>query len=391
MSDTPLPRLKTYLPATFADRGVLVPFTTALLAGARARCHQRAGAELLLPKPSGGSGLYVVPWQSATQLCRTTVHDRQLNKRLGTLTNITPATMRQAARDIAIEGFAGREAQAAGQTAVQLDQQAQALSSFLLLMALRERVQPQGLDLAGFAASARDLQDAARRTVIAHAAQLGLSPDLLPLHLKQAGDVFSGVGVIGSNQHTRVLILLDMLGRMHEELIAWTKERPHGSGELGAMIAEVASATLTCGTITLREARAATQDVVMLMRQWATHHARFRSLAERPEWVLDGWEQICQLWRAAENDAERVAALEEIAMLVPVLPKETSEWVRVSIQANSLFTYRNTILVREDWRAGGNNPAGPQGRRTVQMNEDWRTTSMIDFVARNERLRALSI
>ena len=78
-------------------------------------------------------------------------------------------------------------------------------------------------------------------------------------------------------------------------------------------------------------------------------------------------------------------------MLVPVLPKETGDWVRVTIQANSLFTYRNTVLVREDWRTGGDTPGAPQGRRTVQKNEDWRTTSMIDFVARNERLRALSI
>jgi hypothetical protein len=391
MSDTPLPRLKTYLPSTFAERGVLVPFTTPLLAGARARSRWRDGAEVLLPKPSGGSGLYVFPWQSVTQLCRATVHDRQLNKRLGALTDITPATVRHAAREVAIEGFAGREAQSAGETAVQLDQQAKALCSFLMLLALQERLQPQGLDLARVAAPAPDLQAAAQRAVMAHAAQLGLSPDVLPLHLKQAGEVFSGVGVIGSSQHTRVLILLDMFGQLHEEITAWTRERAHGSGELGGMVAEVVGATLTCAAITLREARAATQDVVMLLRQWAANRTQLRHIAERPEWLLDGWEQICQLWNAAENHAARVAALQEIAMLVPVLPKETGDWVRISIQANSLFTYRNTVLVREDWRSGANNPTGPQGRRTVQMNEDWRTTSMIDFVARNERLRAQSI
>ena len=391
MSDSPLPRLKTYLPATFMERGVLVPFTTPLLAGARARSNDRAGAELLLPKPSGGAGLYVIPWRSVTQLCRTTVHDRQLNKKLGALADITPATVRQAAWDIAIEGFAGREAQTAGQTAAQRHRQSQALSSSLLLLALQERVQPRGLEPAGCSASAADLQDAAQRTVMAHAAQLGLAANTLPLHLTEAGDAFGSVGVTGSTQHTRILILLDMLGRMHEELAAWTRDRPHGGGELGGMIAEVLSATLTCGTITLREARAATQDIVTLMRQWPANRAQFRRIAERPEWLLDGWEQICQLWHAAENHAARVAALKEIAMLVPVLPKETGDWVRVTIQANSLFTYRNTVLVREDWRTGGDTPGAPQGRRTVQKNEDWRTTSMIDFVARNERLRALSI
>lgn len=391
MSDAPLPQLKTYLPATFAERGVLVPYTTPLLAGARARSRGRDGAEVLLPKPSGGSGLYVVPWQSVTQLCRTTVHDRQLNKRLGTLTDITPATVRQAARDVAVDGFAGREAQSAGKTATQHDQQAISLSSFLLLLALRERLQPQGFDLARVVAPTAALHDDALRTVLAHAAQLGLSPATLPLHLQELGEVFSGIGVTGSNQHTRVLILLNMFGRLHEELTTWTRERPHGSGELGGMIAEVVGATLTCAAMTLREARAATQDVVALLRQWPANRTRISGIAERPDWLLNGWEQICQLWLAADNHAARVAALEEIAMLVPVLPKETSEWVNLSLQANSLFTYRNTVLVRPDWRIGGSNPVGPQGRRTVQLNEDWRTTSMIDFVARNERLRALSI
>jgi hypothetical protein len=391
MSDSPLPLLKAWLPASFAERGVLVPYTTPLLAGARARSYGRAGTEVLLPKPSGGAGLYVVPWKSVTQLCRTTVHDRQLNKQLGTLTAVTPETVRHTARGVAIGGLAGREAQLAGQTAAELDERTQALSGFLLLLAFGERVQPQGLDLAQFTAPVADLQDTARRTAIGHAAQFGIHPDALPIRLKQAGDVFSGVGVHGSSHRTRLLILMDMLGRLQEELIAWTRERPYGSAELGGMVAEVAGATLTCATTTLRDARTVTQDVVALMQQWPANGAQFKRIAERPEWLLDGWEQICQLWQSAENHAARVAALAEIAMLVPVLPKETGEWVRMSIQASSLFTYRNTILVREDWRTGGNNPAGPQGRRTVQRNEDWRTASTIDFVARNERLRALSI
>lgn len=391
MTDSPLPLLKAYLPATFAERGVLVPYTTPLLAGARARKQGRAGAEVLLPKPSGGSGLYVVPWESVTQLCRSTVHDRALNKQLGALTDITPGSVRQAARRVALGGLAGREAQIAGQAAVQLDQRTQALSSFLLLLALQERVRPQGLDLARFAAPDPELQAAAQRTVIAHAAQLGIPPEVLPLHLKQAGDAFSGVGVHGSSRRTRLLVLMDMVARLQEEMIEWTKAQPMGTGELGGMIAEVAAATLTCATITLRDARTMTQDVVALLQQWPANGGQLRRVAERPEWLLDGWEQICQLWQAAENHAARGAALDEIAMLVPVLPKETGDWVRMSIQVHSLFTYRSTVLVREDWRVGGNNPTGPQGRRMVQKNEDWRTASTIDFVARNEQLRALSL
>ena len=390
MSDTPLPQLKTYMPSTFAERGVLVPFTTPSLSGARVRSQKQAGVEVVLPRPSGAVGFYVVPLPSLGHLRDATVHDRRLARRLETLAEVTPATIRRIARDVAFEGLAGREAQVAAQAALQRDQDARALTSFLLLLALWERVQPQGIDLAGLTALDNAQLTAARRAVIAHASQHCLPADKLPLYLEEAGAIFGGVGVYRSNHCSRVLTLLDGLKRAHEEIAAFSRARPHGTGEVGGLVAEVAGATVTCTAIALRDARSATQDVVALMQQWPGNRILLAQIAERPEWVLDGWQPICQLWNAAETDAERVAALDEIAMLVPVLPKETGEWVRVTIRAESLFTYRSTVLVREDWRVTDDGPARPRGSRTVQRNEDWRTSSAIDFVVRNEHLRALS-
>jgi hypothetical protein len=54
-------------------------------------------------------------------------------------------------------------------------------------------------------------------------------------------------------------------------------------------------------------------------------------------------------------------------MLAPVLPRETHGWVRLPLQAHSLFTYRRTVLANEDWRTG---------------------TAGLELVSRNERLRA---
>jgi len=389
MSDFPLPQLKAYLPTTFAERGVLVPFTTPLLAGARARSGD-AGPEILVPKPSGGAGMYVFPCPGVTQLCRTTVHDRRLLQRLEKMPAITPRSLREVARAVALEGLAGRDAQSAASAAIKFDEQAQDHVNWLLVLSLYERLQPGTVSDISAATPDPAFQDTARRAIAAHAGQLGIAPQTLRLHIAQIGKAFAQVGLSRSEQTTRIVALLEMIRQMHEVLTSWTKTQPAETGELGNLVADIAGATLTCALTTTRDARLATRDVVALMQQWPTNRTMLTAQAERPEWLLDGWEPICQIWRSAETDAERAGALNEIAALVPVLPKETGEWARATIRVQSLLTFRETVLVREDWRVNGESPARPQGRRTVQRNEDWRTTSLVDFVERNEHLRALS-
>lgn len=390
MSDSPLPQLKTYMPATFAERGALLPFTTPLLVGSRARTGEQ-GTQLIVPKLSGGSGLYVFSCSTINQLCRATVHDRVLNQRLEKLPGITPRKIRETAQGVALAGLAGQEARTAAETAQKFDQQMRDLSAFLLLKAFYGQIEPQPFEPTALIESDPKAQEIALRAVMTHAPQFGLVAETLPQHLKQVGETFSAVGIHGSEHCSRVLVLLDMLASLQDELAKWSKTQPHENGEVGGMIAEVAGATLTCAVTTMRDARVATKDVVTLMRNWPMHRASFTELAERTEWLLDGWEPICQLWRQAQTDVERDAILAEIAPLVPVLPRETGEWARLTIRAQSTFTYRNTVLVREDWRVAGDGAASAQGRKIVRRNQDWRTSSLVDLVARNEHLHALSV
>ena len=51
-----------YWPATFEERGVVVPFTTPMLAFARARSDGNSGLEIIVPGLSGGSGVYIIGW-----------------------------------------------------------------------------------------------------------------------------------------------------------------------------------------------------------------------------------------------------------------------------------------------------------------------------------------
>ena len=101
MSQTHLPSVQPYHPTTFLERGVSIPFTTPMLGGARARPGGRPGngqaLELIVPNPSGGRGVYIMPWQSITTLCRPTLHDKVFNTRIGGLAAVTPAVIRRIA------------------------------------------------------------------------------------------------------------------------------------------------------------------------------------------------------------------------------------------------------------------------------------------------------
>jgi len=103
-----LPMAETYQPASFVERGLDAPFTAPLLAGARLRALNRSGIELVVPNPSGGRGVYILPWNSARTLCRPTVHDLRLYEELRRVPALTPGSVRLAARVVAIQGLAGQ-------------------------------------------------------------------------------------------------------------------------------------------------------------------------------------------------------------------------------------------------------------------------------------------
>ena len=90
-------------------------------------------------------------------------------------------------------------------------------------------------------------------------------------------------------------------------------------------------------------------------------------LVSRPEWLLDGWEQVCLLWRCSKIPDKRRAVLTEMAQLVPVMPREMAEWVTVVADP------------------------GEHGGQTISLNKDWRTgIAVLNLTARNEHLRALT-
>ena len=370
MSAPRLPLVQSYHPATFLERGVAVPFTTPLLAGSRARPAERGGAELVVPSPSGGKGVYILAWAGVRELCKPTVHDTRLNQKVATLASVTPSAIRRAARDVAAEGLAGREAVAAAGAAGEAEHRETLVANFLLLMTLIEQVEPaEAQAVSASDAMSGAVETRARRALARIAPRLGRSADAIASSLEEMAPLFSTTGVRRQPGGGRAVKALDVLRRVRADTAGWSQTHQDESAAQSDMIARVAELTVSCTETTLGEAHLLTADMTALLRRWWSEPAAIRQLAARPEWLLDGWEQVCLLWLTAENEAARRAALPEMALLVPIVPREAADWVGTPVDMEAAMRFRRTVSLNEDWRTGG---------------------AVFDLIARNEHLRSLA-
>jgi hypothetical protein len=333
-----LPMAESYQPASFAERGVDAPFTAPLLAGARIRPMNRPGIELVVPNPSGGRGVYILPWGSARSLCRPTMHDLRLYEEVRRLPELTPTTVRLAARVVATAGFAGQDAQEAAIAAEASDAAARLRAVSLLWLALRSAALP------------------------------GLTPEAAARDLDRLGALFAPVGLPPDADKARLPTLLAALEGVRAETDAWARVNVGEEiAALAAMVSSAADAVIAASRVAVRDARTLATDVPGLLHQWNHAPNQVARRIARAEWLLDGWDRIILLWQDARWPAGQRAALLEMAQLVPDLPQEAADWT-------------------------GQQPQALQpGRdcRVISLHEGWRTGSAsFGLIARNERLRA---
>jgi hypothetical protein len=371
MSDVQIPALKPYHPTTFQERGVSVPFTTPLLEGTRARPTEKQRVELVIPNPSGGRGVYIMPWKAIADWCRPTLHDAVFNDRIAALRNVTPTAIRRVGLQVAAEGLAGEEAMEAARIAVDTEKDDRIVTNYRLLMTLVEQVRSRfSLPDLVKAPGRIDVMAQAKLTVEWISPRLGQTATWTAGALEALAEVLLHIG-IGSNSTTgRMPRILAMLRRTRSEISEWGSYlHDDDHADYIAMVCAVTDLTLSLAQTTLGQAQALTSDMVDLLRKWAADPQEISRLAMRPEWLLDGWEQICLIWSHARDDAERRAALAEIIALVPVLPKEAVEWTEIKADFDIALRFR----------------------RLVSLNEDWRSGSVVfQLIARNEHFRAIT-
>jgi hypothetical protein len=284
------PAMQPERPATFVERGVAVPFTTPLLAAARLRGRHDSPPEVLLPG-FGGRGVYVLDWEACIGLARPTLHDRQLWQRLAQRPRLSPATVRSAARATAAQGYAGRAAQAAAVAALQA------------LGAARETVRRE---------LARRLSELAG--LPGFAGQL----DLLAMSLAETGT--------GEMQGTRLAARVEALAGL-EGMAMDAARNGADPGERQAALLVAAAARLTLQAIpaVLAPLQGLLCHLGAALLRGEPAVAQVALLAERPDWLLDGWDAIAALCSATPR-ASRLAVLREALPWLPLPPQEIETW-----------------------------------------------------------------
>jgi hypothetical protein len=351
-----------YLPTTFQERGAAVPFTTPVLGGTRVRAGRKTRVELTFRNPADGRGVYVTPWTDIALRCRPTLHDRVLITKIAALPSLTPTTIRQAARTTAEEGLAGEPAMEAARAATAKDKEIRAIASHRLLVALIHQVNAvPDLQHASLEAGTDDLDTQARLTNDWLASHLGQPRTWAATALEAIADIMSGSGELD-----RIPRQIAMLRQTRDEIAGWGREQWRVDWiSCADMISSAAEFTLTLAASALAKERLATENMIGLLRTWAIDPDVVIRFAARPEWLLDGWEQICLIWNFARDDAGKCAALVEIIEQVPIMPKAVSEW------------------------AG--NTSDLVVHRPISLNVDSRNgASVHDLIARNEQFRALA-
>lgn len=359
--------IKNYQPATFNERGVAVPFTTPPLSGARVRRADRGGIEIIVPNPSGTRGVYVTSWAGLADLCRPSVHDHKLHKSLAALPCIDPAGVRAATRDVALSGYAGRDAAAACAAEAKADEHDMLVTNFELLRALVRQADREAQEKPGALALSDEFKQRAKRVLDIVASRLGADPDRIAVALEELAALFRAIGIGQSAGTARLPRVLGHLLEFVQEMETWAGAHSDDTRQVAQLVGAAGSVTAACATRTLGVARELTEDIEQLLATWWREPGKVMEIVTRPDWLLDGWERMCQLWQQADPPQQR-AILAELFAMVPAVPKQVTEWVGSLDIETTLRSFR-----------------------MVQLNHDWRSGTLLsDLVARNERLGAMA-
>ncbi len=324
-----------------------------MLAGAHVRPAERVGLELIVPNPSGGRGNYILPWTDLGGLCRPTVHDTQLTERIAALRSITPATIRRAARETASLGFAGRAASNAAASALAAERQSLVITNFELLLRLvqQEETRASG-EPAPDGERPAEIERRAKRTIAAIAPGLGEDASAIAASLEQLASLYDPVGLGVRDTPARLPYAIASLKLLRQEAAALPMEADEAAPALLEMLVITADVTLDLAERALSDARGMADKVTGLLAAWRTDPVALSRQLARADWLMDGWDRVCQLWFIDPRPAARRMALDEIASLLPIIPREVGAWVGFHVEVQNVVHLRRLVACHHDWRTG---------------------------------------
>ncbi|MBM3549255.1 MAG: hypothetical protein FJX54_20145, partial [Alphaproteobacteria bacterium] len=293
-----------FWPATFAERGATVPFTTPALAAARLRSMDPEKVEFLVPGLSGGKGTYVIPAKAVMEMFKLTVHDRALLEELDRKSATSPHDIRIATLTVASTGLAGGEAAMAAKTILSAAENQELVTRLFVVVRALEQLSPNPTKISVTDMITEAGKKRARADLAAAGERLDIPLEELLDRLEIWGNMVAPLGVARSaaiGPMRRVWQQQMVLARAMRDWAAgdWADDAQPDA----TLIADVAEETNRVATGPITELDGALDNIAKYIVPWDETERQLKAAMDKLGWFFDGWDQLLKVWDAAQREA----------------------------------------------------------------------------------------
>ena len=343
-----------YWPATFEERGVVIPFTTPMLAFARARSDGNDGLEIIVPGLSGGSGVYIIGWSGVRDVFSMSVHDRAFHDMIETRKASTPREMRRCAHEIAMTGLSGPDAIDAAEKAIEQEENERLLTNYYLVNSVVKTLAKADVKLSVVELSSAAGQKKVRGIMAGIAQDLRVSSEQLYADIEKWSDLIAPIGIASMPHECRLRRLMSRLKAFRMNVTAWGKNSNADPDGLAFLVADVALLTLDVGRVLVGEIDDHANDLKKALANWRTVGDEISDGMTRISWLLDGWDHVIGLWEDVLDGAlhEQRDALEEIVRMIPLIPTKELEASDGKAWGDLENAMRKFVKPLQNWQSG---------------------------------------
>ena len=191
-----------------------------------------------------------------------------------------------------------------------------------------------------------------KRTIALLAPRLRQDAATIASNLEDLATLLSPIGLDSRKTQARLPHAVAMLKTLRQDVAELPTDNDEHIADLVNRVTRTADATLSYVTATMMDARATADHLIKLLIDWRSDPTTVGRQFARTDWLMDGWDRICQLWMLAASTTERLDAIEEIAGLLPIIPNEAGEWVGFHIEFDQTPSLKRLVSRHEDWRTG---------------------------------------
>jgi hypothetical protein len=313
-----------FWPASFQERGVSVPFTTPSIAFSRVRGDGRDGLEVLVPGLSGSQGVYVIPWRGLRDMFKMTVHDRALHEEIDGLEAATPRKIREVVLNVSASGLAGPKAKEAARVAQQKDEDDKLRSGFYLIAAVVKTLSGSALEVTLNEVATEEGQREVRNILNRIADHLKMPTSTLHDRMDAWAAAVSNVGVKDMPTKCRVRRSMDQIHTFSDTVGIWGDQTFTGNKEYGRVINSIAFETLSVINTYLSTLDKFTDMAGETLTNWPKAGDNVTGLAEKAEWLLDGWDSLVALWDSSVDEPAHIldTVVGDLFRLLPLAPRD---------------------------------------------------------------------